>query len=125
MIRPPILTALFALLMTACATPASSPQSQSALRDKESALLSTSRIELVYVLGHVHRRDRLAGELDRAVGAAAHAHPPDQREHRVLRADPDGEPPEVQYAPTHDIRIAPDSDLARWAGGEYVPAPPP
>lgn len=68
MIRPPILTALFALLMTACATPASSPQSQSALRDKESALLSTSRIELVYVLGHVHRRLELQAKEGNILG---------------------------------------------------------
>lgn len=55
-------------------------------------------------------------EINVAMGGSLH-----QRVHQVPgmmdHRDPDGEPPEVQYAPTHDIRIAPDSDLARWAGG--------
>jgi putative glutamine amidotransferase len=51
-----------------------------------------------------------------AMGGSLH-----QRVHQVPghfdHRDPNGEPPDVQYAPAHDIQIAADSVLASWAGG--------
>jgi len=60
---------LTTLIFSACATPGTAPQSQPADSGKsDAALLGGSRIELIYVLGHVHRRLELQARDGKVLG---------------------------------------------------------
>lgn len=55
-------------------------------------------------------------EINVAMGGSLHQQVqnlPGMMDHR----EPQGQPPEVMYAPSHPVQLVPDSVFARWAGG--------